>query len=218
MSRRKAEKSNIPRIGIFTDKSATYNLKILEILDKLNHATAWQIAKKIAEGQKPIANMDMETQSRRIYSVIQRENGRLNDLANKGYIRESERLWELTIRGGIALAIKNPAVLAELEAKDRSRAYDQVTQSINAMPETVLNAPFGITVNRSETKKDLLKTLSSLKNNPSLYRMFIEETKDICQKIDLDGIDEFTLLSMIVNRSQFQTAIKKLLNDISKMP
>src|SRR4030067_3353787 len=106
MSRRKEEQSNTPRIGIFTDKSAVYNLATLEILYKLNMATSWQIAKKIAEKQKRHPDKDAETQARRIYSVIQRKKGRLPDLENKGYIAHtSDGLWQLTLKGVWALAL-----------------------------------------------------------------------------------------------------------------
>jgi len=207
MTRKKVKKSNI--IGIFTDKSATYNLAILETLDKLNRATAWQIAKKIAEKQKPIPNKDMETRSRRIYSVIQRKSGRLNDLADKGYIKENEGLWELTVKGSIALAIKEPEILIALENASKNRVYyEQVTQTINTMPEEVLAAPFGLSVNLAKTKQDFLKTLETLKNNPAVFRIFVEETKKLlADGVNLDRINEFTLFSLLQNREN----VKKLL-------
>lgn len=201
------------QIGIFTDKSATYNLAILEILDKLDHATAWQIAKRIVERQKPIPNKDMETRSRRIYSVIQRKTGRLNDLASKGYIRENEGLWELTEKGSIALAIKKPEVLAELENANRNRVYyEQVTKTINAMPEETLKAPFGISVNTTETKQDLLTVVEQLKNDPQGFKIFVEETKEVLFGIDLDRIDKFTLFSLLFKHERIKKLMKKQIN------
>ena len=215
MSRRNGKKSNLT-IGIFTDKSATYNLAILETLDKLDHATAWQIAKRIAEQQKPIPNKDMETRSRRIYSVIQRKTGRLNDLAGKGYIRETEGLWELTVKGSIALAIKKPDVLTSLENTSKNRVYyEQVTKTINAMPEETLKFPFGISVNTTETKQDLHKIVEQLKNDPHGFPVLIEETKSVLSNgINLDVIDEFTLFSLLFKRKRIKKLLKQQINSV----
>ena len=82
MSRKKAEKSNV-RIGIFTDKSANYNLAILETLLP-QEATSWQIAETLQKEKKPCDNIEANYyRTQKIYSVIQRKTGRLADPKTK---------------------------------------------------------------------------------------------------------------------------------------
>ncbi len=208
ISRKKPQKSNIV-IGIFTGKEAAYHLAILKTLYKLNNATAWQIAKTITEAKKPILNKDIrETKSRKIYSVIQRKNGRLNELAGKGYIEANEGLYELTIKGYVALAIKDPAIV---DAENKDQSVEKFREIIKDMPEDVANLPLGINVNRSEYKKGIGLFLDNVKSKPEVFKAIVEETKEVlAQGVDLDRIDIFTLVSLLMNRKQTRDIIMSL--------
>lgn len=217
MSRKRTEKSNSCHIGIFSDKSADYNLAILEILYSVGGATAWQIAEKLQKKVNPIpGNPDkivIRYKTQLIYSVIQRKEGRLNDLVNKKYITECEGLYRLTNKGNIALAIKKPEILENLEDKERIQAIETFREVTVNIPEDTAKGPLGIYVDRSEFKKDLSKFLDHLTDNPDIFKLIIEETKQVLYGgIDLDRVEEYTLISLLMNRRR----ARELVKDIAK--
>jgi hypothetical protein len=103
LSRKRADKRNTPQIGIFLDKkSANYNLSILEALLSRG-ATAWQLAEILHKKTDPTQGKEVievkRYRTQKIYSVIQRKQGRIDDLKNKGYLKEENGVWDLTRKG-----------------------------------------------------------------------------------------------------------------------
>ncbi len=223
MSRKKAEKSNTPHIGIFTDKSAKYNLGILETLDKLKHATAWQIAKTLSCAPE-MSKEALDYRARSLYSIIQRKGGRLEDLESKGYIQQEEGLYNLTRKGNIALVIKRPELLENLlQPQSRSVIFEQLKQSYNTVksPDTPTdiqkNLPFGITVNvnLAKEKRDHDKLMDQMNRNPTPVRQTLEDIKALlCEGIDLDRISEDTLEALLASKSRFKGPLKDLLKTL----
>lgn len=209
MSRRKREQSNTTHIGIFSDKSARYNLAILETLYQRG-ATAWQIAENLQRKINPSENKEVRFyRSQKIYSVIQRKKGRLNDLRDKGYIEEKEGIWELTTKGITALNIEKPdLVINELQAH-KNQVLEQFKQKTSTMSGT-LKEPFGIQIDLSQMRDGLGKTLNYLLEDPAFFSTFIEEAKaSISEGVDLDRIDGDTFLTLVLHRKQLKPFLEK---------
>jgi len=214
MSRKKPEKRNI-KIGIFTDKSKAYNQAILETLYSLQAATTWQIAKNIQEKQKPTENREIrDSRAHKIYSVIQRKGGRLNDLEEKGYVTSNEGLWMLTIKGNIALAIIKPGLLNEHGAIEEG--IIKFEEALKNMPEGIAHAPLGISIDRGHFKKDFPKISNQLRRDPSVFKLIVEETRQLLlEGINLDAINEYSLASLLLARKSVANAIFKLSRSLS---
>jgi len=214
MSRKKAKQSNT-RIGIFTGKSALHNLGILKTLYKLKAATAWQIAKNLSNTPE-MSKEALDYRARHLYSIIQRKEGRLADLENKGYIKQQEGLWEPTLKGSIALGIKNPEILErELQTETKSYVFNQYKESFNTIPDKQIKKPFGISINLSETRRDLNKLMDQISNNPAVFKITLNETEAMLRDgIDLDQIKEGTLVTLLLNSSDFKKALKDLTKNL----
>ena len=199
MSRKKAEKSNIPQIGIFNDKdkrTATYNLSILEALLSRG-AIAWQIAEILHRKNNPAIDKEVDEVKRyrtqKIYSVIQRKGGRLDDLKNKGYLEEENGVWSLTKKGFIALSIKKPD-LVNNEIQKNENALQELFRT--AMPNGVKKVALGIYIDFSEIKPNFEKM-----DKLSLFHEFIEEAKTLLSEgIDLDRISESNFEAIVLNK------------------
>ncbi|MGD0496700.1 MAG: hypothetical protein ABSB28_11810 [Candidatus Bathyarchaeia archaeon] len=203
MSRKKAKKSNTPQIGIFIDKkSANYNRLILEILFS-QQMEAWQIAEAILRKKDPNISKEIKEVRRyhtqKIYSVIQRKNGRLEDLRNKGYIGEENGVWNLTKKGFIALSIEKPDLVNNEIQKNKNLLLESFQKRITSMPNGMAKVALGIHIDFSEIKPYFEKV-----DKLSLFHMFIEEAKTLLSEgIELDRISESDFEAIVMNKLSF---------------
>jgi hypothetical protein len=196
MSRKQAEKSN-SHIGIFSGKSANYNLAILETLfDK--HATAWEIATTLQKTINPNKEKEvMYYRAQKIYSVIQRKSGRLADLNSKGYITETKGKWKLTRKGLIALNIKKPNLVASGLQASKDIAETMFKKYVDAIPNDTIREPLGIQIDLSKIKPYLKQI-----DPTTTLKKILEDSKILLsQGIELDSISEKDLLDIIMVRS-----------------
>jgi hypothetical protein len=196
MSRKKTEKSNI-HVGIFSGKSAHYNLAILETLLQ-KQATAWQIAGTLQKKIDPSVEKDVRYyRAQKIYSVIQRKRGRLADLKRNGYIIVANGKWKLTIKGLIALSIKKPDLVASGLQSSESTLAAKFREQVNALSNETIREPLGIQIDLSKLKLSLQEI-----NFTSFLGMLLEESKLLLSEgIELDRINAEDLLYMAMARS-----------------
>jgi len=211
MLRKRRKKRDVVRIGIFEGKSGPYNKAILEVIREQGPLTAWGIAKKIQRRRKPTTNKEAaQNKAHKIYSVIQRKDGRLSELQKKHYIVPESGKWSLTIKGRIALYINNPQLLEALEVETYKQGLTLMRKE-SKTPSDV-KAPFGISINGKEFMKDYRKVLTRLENDPSYFRLIIEETKQlIMEGIDLDFITIESLVGLLGLRKTIKKTLRKLL-------
>jgi hypothetical protein len=208
MSRKRAEKNNI-RIGIFSDKSAKYNLAILETLLP-QKATAWQIAETIRK-KKPIEDKEAAFyRTQKVYSVIQRKKGRLNDLKDKGYIKEEDGNWKLTQKGLIALNIKKPDLVANEIKANRERLLTLLREEVSKMPNDTIKEPLGIQIDLSRLKPLLAKI-----DPAEFLSILLEEARALLLKgIELDRIEEKEFIDLMKGRKSLQQKVSKKVEEM----
>jgi hypothetical protein len=211
MSRKKAEKSNV-HLGIFTDRSADYNLAILETLLP-EEATSWQIAENLQKKRKPCDNIEaIYYRTQKIYSVIQRKTGRLADLKRKGYIVEKNGKWKLTKKGLIALSVTNPDLVANEIRTKRNKLLYQFKEEISAIPNETLREPIGIQIDLSKMKPMLAKI-----DPTEFLTMLLEEAKMLLlEGIELDRISEQDFLDLLKGRRSLQEKVTQIVEEIEK--
>lgn len=101
------EKQLIKLISILTGKKGRYNRLILEVLaENPNGLKAWDIAKEIWKRLK--VEEDWYRGAQRIYSLLIRKGGRLEELESKEYIVSKENKWQLTEKGLITVLVMKP--------------------------------------------------------------------------------------------------------------
>ena len=200
MPRKYADKSNI-HIGIFSSKSAEYNQAILETLLP-KEATAWQIAKTIQKKRNPVMNKEATIyRTQNIYSVIQRKKGRLNDLKNKGYIKERDKKWSLTKKGLVALYAKKPDLVTNKLEAEKHTLLEQFKKEVSSLPDDTITHPLGIQIDLAKTKHALAKI-----NPTQLLAVLLEEAKALLlEGINLDKISEEDLINLAKYRAAKST-------------
>ncbi len=205
MSRKKAIESNSYNIGIYAGKSAIYNLAILEILCQ-DSATSWEIAEALQKKVNPVENKEVRFyRTQKIYSVIQRKKGRLDDLKSKGYIEEDSGKWSLTKKGLIALSVKNlDLVVKEIQSK-KNTIVTRLKENVEAMPNEI-REPLGVKVDITKAKPRLAAI------DPSqVLTLILEEARALVSKgIDLDRISEEDLVDLVRARRSFLEKVRKL--------
>jgi len=126
--------SNVPQIGIFAEKpkTATYNRLILQVL-LTEELEAYPLAEKLKEIMSPSDMKETALEKRyrvqKIYSVIQRKNGRLADLKNKGYITEKNGKWVLTRKGLLAISVDKPELVDKILESNKEKFMDKYKRS-----------------------------------------------------------------------------------------
>lgn len=212
MLRRRPKQSNARYVGIFNGKEAKYDLGILETLLHENNVTAYEIAKNLQKRLKPTNNREIGSRrTQNIYSVIQRKNGRLNDLKNKGYVSLHLDKWNITLKGWIALNIEKPDLVRNEVKAQTNVLLESFRKKISSIPDDRMTI-FGIQIAPSQMREELEITPSQLKEriektDPAQILTFIlAQTKAlIAQGIQLDTIREeelFTILALrMINQS-----------------
>jgi hypothetical protein len=196
MSRKQAEKSNV-HIGIFSGKSMSYNLAVLETLFQ-KQATAWQIAVTLQKKINPNGEKEVRYyRAQKIYSVIQRKSGRLADLKSKGYINATNGKWKLTRKGLIALNIKKPDLVASGLQASKDTLTTMFKGYIDDLPNETTIEPLGIQIDLSKIKPFLEEL-----DPTSMLIMILEETRFLLSRgIELDSISEKDLLDIVMGRA-----------------
>lgn len=217
MSRKKAKKSNV-RIGIFEGKRGRNNQAILEVLwEQQDHAlTGWEIAKGMLNKLKPTSDREKaEYRTRNIYSVIQRNDGRLSELQKKNYIFTENRKYRLSWwKGRIAVFIQNPRILEKVDMETYTQAFSLMRRNMKTPPDQEIKLPFGMTlsVKGGEFRKSIEQFLTHLQNDPLLIRLVVDETKQLLkQGIDLDLVTDENLVALLAGRKAIKKALKKYL-------
>ena len=113
----------VEKIGIFKGREKTYNKLILKSLF-ISHGPlkGWELAKRIYEQMRETGTLPRNWQglnwyaiTQKIYSVLIRKNGRLQDLCKKEYIVKIEQngsdVWHITSKGSIATLILDKSFL-----------------------------------------------------------------------------------------------------------
>ena len=188
--------SNVPQIGIFTEKgrTATYNRLILQVLTTTGGLETYQLVEKLKEimSSTDIQETKLEKRYRvqKIYSVIQRKNGRLNDLKSKGYIKEENGKWDITKKGLIAVSIDKPELVNKILQSNKEKFYE-LSNSMTGKARTI----FGMEINLAEIRP-LFKKIDFA----HVYQLIVEEAKVLLLSgFELDRIDENDFLGIVYN-------------------
>lgn len=206
MSPKKTEKSNT-NIGIFSAKSAKYNLAILETL-LAKEATAWQIAEKLQKKINPSENQEVRFyRTQKVYSVIQRKKGRLNDLRDKGYIIEKNGKWAITRKGLIAVSVVKPELVNRIIDSNKAK-FIELSASYTGKARTV----FGLEIDLSQ-----FKPLFEQIDFEYTYHLIVEEAKILLSSgFELDRINEDDFLSIVYSALITKGKIAELINKFVK--
>ena len=214
-SRKHGKNRNTVRIGIFQGKEALYNQAILEVLREQGSLTTWGVAKSLQNKLKSTTNKEIkQARSHKIYSVIQRKNGRLSELQRKNYIVYENGKWSISLwKGRMALFIKNPQLIERLDMETYRRAITLMQRKLKTPPDKQIELPFGMTlsVNGKQLRKGIEKLLTRLETDPSFIRFLVEETKQLLMAgVDMDLITEENLVTLLAGRKNVQKMLKKL--------
>jgi hypothetical protein len=147
---------------------------------------------------KPTKNEEAGSRrTQNIYSVIQRKEGRLNELRNKGYVKERDKKWSLTKKGLIALNVKKPDLVTKKLQATKYTLLEQFKREVGSLPDDTVTHPFGIQIDFAKLKPALEKM-----NPTRLLAILLEETKALLlEGIELDRISEEDLLTLVMPRA-----------------
>jgi len=210
---RKTRKNREVRIGIFMGKSARYNQAILATLHKADGGlTNWEIAKRLVP-KKGLSEDTIILRTQKIYSVIQRKGGRLDELEEYGYIRNENGVYNISEKGTLAIMIKQPELLKDYNfRREVSGAVILFKERLRKDPSTV-EAPFGITINGNKMRNSYIGFLNKMavhKSNLEVIKVMVKETEDLLkQGIDLDLVNVDTLLALLSTRRLVRKILKK---------
>lgn len=93
------------QVGIFQGKKGKYNKLIFQALHEEGYLSAWQIAKYISKKDSERRKRNWYHETQKVYSVLIRKNGRLEELVNKEYVKKTPRGYRTTYPKGYCLAL-----------------------------------------------------------------------------------------------------------------
>jgi hypothetical protein len=203
-------KSSLPQIGIFREggRTAMYNRLILKVLLD-GDLEARPLAGKIKEIMSPSDAKESVLEKRyrvqKIYSVIQRKNGRLNDLKNKGYVAEMDGVWDITKKGLIALSIEEPELVQSIIKQNK----EKLAEMLNSGSYEVTNV-FGLKIDLSELKPYFKQIDFGL-----IFKLIVDESKVLLQSgFELDRIQEGDFLGIVYNALLTKGKISEIMKKI----
>ena len=185
-------------IGVFKGKKASYNAAILEVLFKHGPLTSWGVAKRIYENQKITRNRDIGyARISKIYSVIFRKKGRLDELNQKDYIMKNDSKWELCFPKGLSILVYKPGLISDVNEYYLGKPIFPKSE-FSKMRK--LHTPFGIRIQIDMKQLQrfsdvLLKRIDNLEMFQSMARS-IESL--VHQGIDLDRINDEHLVALLI--------------------
>lgn len=204
-------------IPIFTGKQATYNIQILETLLLKGEMTAWQLAKYIAPNIKTLKRTKHSTTTQKVYSVLLRKGGRLNDLKMKEYItfNNASRKWRLAVKGALAVWIKNP----ELKTKLSNKYYNTSMFNNLNFPEKMKLPFLGFTMNGKKFERGMSQLVKHLEVNKTKIISSLAEEAEKCieEGINLDKIKTKSLMILLVQRAKFNFITEDLLQTFQEV-
>ena len=148
--------------------------------------------------------MQKRYHAQKIYSVIQRKTGRLNDLKTKGYILDDNGKWGLTKKGLIALSVKNLDLVTKEIKAQKNTFLERFKKRVDGIPNEI-REPLGVQINIAEAKPRIARI------DPSqMLVLMLEEARALILKgIDLDIISEDDLVGLIMGRRSFLEKVRK---------
>jgi len=201
MSRKVNQKSNMLHIGIFEEKKPGYNKLILETLLTEGDLNTWGIARHICQIRNPnVIPEILYYRSQKIYAVIQRKKGRVEDLQSKGYITytldKDNGKWSLTFKGRMAILCLRPELNKMVHPSyDMSIRFSRLFKTMGPIPNKI-SMPFGGEIDGSVVKT-FLSWLKPEFTKSNLSSLLVEATKNlVAEGIDLDRIknEKFIML------------------------
>jgi hypothetical protein len=185
-------------IPIFEGKQATYNKAILEALLTEGEMSAWQLAKHITPKIETVKRTLASTETQKVYSVLVRNEGRLNDLKGKEYIslNEETQKWEIAAKGIIAICIEKP----QLKPLINLQYWNNHVIGNFKIPKEKMEIPLvGITVDGEVWGKHLSNLLSKFKagNVSTVDRIVGDAKKLIDEGVNLDKISTRSLIQLL---------------------
>ena len=185
-------------IPIFQGKKGSYNRLVLEVLAEAKEPLKpWELAKRIYE--KEPKEVDWYRGTQKIYSVLIRKGGRLEELERKKYISLKDGKWSLTIKGIMVALIIRP----DLKQKMRNEAikflessipFDSATLESPEIP--VLKIAYNIAEASLKTMKKNMDILPQYLD--SFVDKAVESTKALIKRgYDIDRVSEADLLTIL---------------------
>ena len=193
------------KIGAFKGKKAWYNQMILKVLLKHGSLTTWGIAKRLFQMKTDIKNPEIAyARTQKIYSVIGRKDGRLEELRKKEYVNLENKNWDLAFKG-FAILIKKPELLSEVN----DYYFEKPPVDLIKFGKKNVSFPFGVRVQIN--KRQFLDTVKSLSGRSMLMKIVKSMEKLVLEGIDLDRISTTNLLLLITNEMKdfLQTSLYK---------
>lgn len=92
-------------VAIFKGKKGENNESILKTLYEKGYLSAWKIARQIAENDPKRARKNWYHETQKVYSVLIRKGGRLEELLGKEFIEKTDQGYCLTIYKGLCSAL-----------------------------------------------------------------------------------------------------------------
>jgi hypothetical protein len=184
-------------IGIFQGKAAVYNKLILEILVTQGDLSTWEIAKAICRIRNPDVKILPEVRYRRtqkIYSVIQRKGGRLEDLQEKEYIKYDCKgdsgKWAVGLKGTMTILALKPTLDSKIHPEARN--FSELLSKPPTFPGKL--KMFGAEVDGKVISTFMTTFMNEVKTeltNPKMFLNLAERTKQLAEEgINLDSISE----------------------------
>jgi len=185
-------------IPIFDGKQATYNKAILETLLTEGPMSAWQLAKGITPKIPSVQRTASSTETQKIYSVLMRKDGRLDNLKSNEYINLSgdNQKWEIAVKGMIAICIEKP----QLKALINLEYWNKHVIGEVKMPKEKMEIPLvGITIDGKVWGKHLSNLLNKLKSgNMSVVDRILGDAKKLLEEgVNLDKISTKSLMILL---------------------
>lgn len=185
-------------IPIFEGKQATYNKAILEALLTEGPMSAWQLAKHITPKIETVKRTLASTETQKVYSVLVRKDGRLDDLKSKEYIslNEETQKWEIAAKGMIAICIEKP----QLKPLINLQYWNKHVIGNFKIPKEKMEIPLvGITIDGEIWGKNLSNLLSKFKagNVSTVDRIVGDAKKLIDEGVNLDKISTRSLIQLL---------------------
>jgi len=202
-------------IGIFQEKKPGYNKLILETLLTEGDLNAWEIAKHICRIRNPnVLPEILYSRSQKIYSVIQRKKGRLEDLEYKGYIYynldKANGKWSLTLKGSMAILCLKPELSRMVHPSyNMSIRFSRLFKAMGPVPNKI-SMPFGGEIDGSVVK-GFLSWLKPEFTKPNLSSLLVEATKNlVAEGIDLDRIKNEKFIMLLANEHARLSKLRKV--------
>ena len=134
-------------IEIFKGRKGPYNKLVLKSLYDNGYLSGWKLARKIAENdpRRRGKKKNWYHEAQKVYSVLVRKGGRLEELSNKEFIEKTDQGYCLTVYKGLCSALTLYENVKEPAIDELSKTYEIFPELKEAMeiisrlyPETLV--------------------------------------------------------------------------------